>query len=83
MSTIKIPTERFFIESTPKQIYVKLAKAGIKGNSKLPAPYVGITGDGVMWEMFMHTTNDGKKGWMIHPSHRRIKPEFISKYMMD
>jgi hypothetical protein len=79
---IEIPTKPFFIEATDKTIADKLIKAGIKGKKKLPPPIVGITADGVMWEMFMH--NEGsKKGWMIHPTHRKIKPEFIDKYMNE
>ena len=69
----------FFIEATDKTIDARLIKAGIKGKNKIPGYYVGITEDGCIWEMFMHKEGD-KKGWMVHPTDRSIKQEFISKY---
>jgi hypothetical protein len=59
----------FFIEATKDTIDDKLIKAGIKGGKLLPPPYVGVSADGNIWEMFMHDEK-GKKGWMIHPSGR-------------
>ena len=73
----------FFIEATETTIYKKLSAIGIKGNKLLPPPIIGISEDGRLWEMFMKKKNDGKKGWMIHDSGRKVKPAFISKYYKD
>lgn len=78
----EIPSKPFFIEATEKTIDDKLVKAGIKGGRKLPPPYVGVSANGIVWEMFKQTEG-GKKGWMIHPTGRKIKPELIDKYMNE
>ncbi len=68
-----------FVEATEETIYSELEKIGIKGRKLLPPPIVGINKDGIMFEMFMHSTN-GKNGWMVHATGRKIMPEFIDKY---
>lgn len=75
-AAIKSP---FFVEATEKTIDKKLFALGIKGGKMLPPPIVGISSDGRMWEMFREDKN-GKKGWMVHDSGRKIKQEFIKKY---
>jgi hypothetical protein len=76
------PSKPFFIEATEKTIDDKLVAAGIKGGRKLPPPYVGVSANGIVWEMFRHEEG-GKKGWKIHPTGRTIKPEAIEKYMNE
>lgn len=73
----------FFVEATDKTLNKKLSKLGVKGGKVLPPPIAGISEDGRMWEVFMHTTKDGKKGWMVHFAGRRVKPEFVHKYFID
>jgi hypothetical protein len=70
----------FFIEATEDTIMTEVEAKGIKGGSKLPPPYIGVSKNGIVYEMFRHTTSDKKRGWMIHDSGRRIKQEFINKY---
>jgi hypothetical protein len=65
----------FFIKATDATIDEKLVSVGIRGGAKLRPPFVGITHDGRMWEMFRE-----KGGWMVHDSGRSIKKEFIDKY---
>lgn len=68
----------FFIEATDKTLYKKLEKLGIMGNKEVPPPYIGATKDGTLWEVFM-ANRGNKKGWMVHSTSRKLKPEFLKK----
>jgi len=76
---VPTPTSRFFVEATEDTIYNKLHNKGIKGGKQLPPPYVGVSKDGVLWEMFQDK-KDGKKGWDVQPTGRKVKQEHLSKF---
>lgn len=77
--SIETPKAPFFIEATEDTIDDKIREYGILGMNKFNPPTIGLDKNGRMYEMFMHSEK-GKKGWMIHDTSKKVKPEFIDKY---